>query len=171
MTPGIPETAETHETPEATRIASVDGEPFVMGDGRVWYLAKPSLRMTPKVIQVPVHDEMPHGPTRASVQIENAWGYPPQIDQHVLAFDGSIFGPAKTENVDYHLVMEAAYHLLKRCHDVSDSTALAALNMTFGEADILAAGMLRMFRGLPPYGPADAVPSTPSEEPTEPSKV
>lgn len=120
-------------TPEATRFTEVDGIPFRLGDGREWFLATPTARLRPRIVD------------GQAVGIESRFGYPMGVQEKVDSLSEMIYGESRV--IPFEGIFDAALALLRRCHNLTVEQALGLLEMSPEEAESLILGMVRMFRG------------------------
>jgi hypothetical protein len=133
-------------SPEMTRRDGVPGVPVVLGDGRTWFLAVPTLRIVPQFKDSECVGYLP------------TWSYPYQATDAVERLQEA--ARESVESVPITLVFTTAAELLKLAHDVTTEDAAKILACDSDGVGALVEGIARAFQN----GTAGDVPEPEEKE-------
>jgi hypothetical protein len=113
--------------PETSRRGDVPSRPIRLSDGRSWGFARPSVRLTPKLVNE--LDQLGRPVERMALAV--GFGYPPGIERLIE----KVRSASKSEPVpqQYEAFFTLAASLLLRSHDISMASGCELLSLSGDE--------------------------------------
>jgi hypothetical protein len=128
-------------TPDRTRREGVEVLSITLDDGNAWGLAKPSLRLSPRIIEGVDSLGRPH----ATIRVATKFGYPLEIRR--LIDDLRSACEQETAERQYETLIRLAAALILRAHEINLSDALCLLELGVDDLPRLVQAVLSVVTG------------------------